>query len=337
VNALFEETLQGIDEMSGVSAAAVSLTLPYERGLNLPFQLAAGEDYRVTNFVYVTPDYFSALDIPLLQGRLFEDMDRAAEPVVAVADQAFVDRYLSDRETLGSILEVPCCGLDRLTLVGVVGTVQQSAGWGGVLQPVWETPTLYVSASQMSTEFFALAHVPFSPSWLVRGTADVAPQVTQLFRRTAPDLAVTRVTSLEKVMDDAFERERLQAALLVAVAAFTLLLALVGLYGIVAHEAQERRGEIGLRLALGASPGRSVLSAATKGVLPTVQGLVLGVGGGLLLARFLLEPFIFGLSPQDPVTIAGVVVILLVVASAASLLPALRTARVDPAEVLKAA
>ena len=337
VESLFGESLDAIRRIRGVSAAAVTLTLPYERALNVPFQLASEDDYRLTNLVYVTPGFFSTLEIPLLQGRVLQGSDRAGEPSIAMANQAFVEAYFRDTEVLGSSANVVCCGVDRLTIVGVVGNVQQSAGWGGTLQPVWETPTLYVPAAQLSSDFFRLAHVPFSPSWLVRGSAELAPQVTQVFRQVAPDLALARVAPLEEVMDLAFSWQRLEAAFLITVAAFALLLAAVGLYGIVAHEVQERRGEIGLRLALGASPRRAVLATAAKGLTLTLYGVALGSVLGLGLARVLMGRLIFGLRAHDPTTLGTVLLIMTIICSVASLLPAARVARIDPADVLKAA
>jgi predicted permease len=335
VRRLFDESLESMRAIPGVEAAAVALSLPYQQPLNEGFRLAGADQYQTTNVVYVTPEFFSTLGIPLLRGRVIDERDRADAAMALVGNQAFVDTYLGGRGDGGATIELG--GGEGRPIVGVVGNVQQASGWGGSRQPVWETPTLYVSPGQIASGALALFHTWFEPSWIVRGSLDLAPRITEALGGVAPDLAVARVTPLEEIVADAFAWERLQAALLVAVAAFTMLLALVGLYGIVAHEAQERRGEIGLRLALGASPGRSVLSAAAKGVVPTLQGLVLGIVAGLFLARVLLAPFIFGLSPQDPTTVAGVVAILLVVASAASLLPAMRTARIDPAEVLKAA
>jgi len=335
VRRLFDESLESMRAIPGVGSAAVALSLPYEQPLNQGFRLLGSDRYQTTNLIYVTPEFFSTLGIPLLRGRVLDERDRPGAPLALVANQAFVDTYLDGFAVPGPSVDL---GPDwDESIVGVVGNVQQASGWGPSRQPVWETPTLYVSAAQFRSGFFTLAHTWYTPGWIIRGNAELAPQVREVLRRVDPELAIARVTPLEEIVDDAFAWERLQAALLVAVAAFTMLLAVVGLYGIVAHEAQERRGEIGPRLALGASPGRSVLSAAAKGVVPTIQGLVLGIVAGLLLARLLLAPFIFGLSPQDPTTVAGVVAILLLVASTASLLPAMRTARVDPAEVLKAA
>ena len=335
VRRLFDETLAGIDAIPGVASSAVALSLPYQQPLNEGFRLPGTEEYRTTNVVYVTPGFFTTLGIPLLRGRSIDERDHADAPMAVVANQAFVDTYLGGGGGVGASIELG--GGPGVPIVGVVGNVQQSSGWGGTGQPVWETPTLYASAAQFDSGFLRMVHVWFRPSWIVRGSTELAPQVREAIARVDPDLAVAGVTPLHEVVRDAFGWERLQAMFLLAVAAFTVLLAVVGLYGIVAHEAQERRGEIGLRLALGSSPARSVLSAAAKGVGPTVMGIALGVAGGLALARVLLAPFIFGLSPQDPATIAGVVAMLLVVASVASLLPAMRTARVDPAEVLKAA
>jgi ABC-type antimicrobial peptide transport system permease subunit len=181
-----------------------------------------------------------------------------------------------------------------------------------------------------------MVHVWFSPNWIIRTTADVAAEVREALRAVAPDLAVTRVVPMQEIVDDAFAWERLQATFLLAVGAFTLLLALVGLYGIVAHEVQERRGELGLRLSLGASPRGAVWATSARGIALTLYGLGVGAVLGVFAARMLLAELLHGVSPLDATTLFIVLGSLLLVSVAASLVPAARVARIDPAEVLRA-
>jgi hypothetical protein len=334
VTTLFTESLEGIRSIPGVTSAAVALSLPYEQPLNDGFRLTGSDEFQTTNVVYVTPEFFSTLGIPLRRGRVIEARDVEGAPVAVVANEAFVDTYLGDLSGVGTTLDT-AAGRGG-TIVGVVGNVQQPSGWGGSGQPVWETPTLYVSAAQLRSSYLSVIHVWFSPSWIVRAPLDVAPQVRAALRGAAPDLAVARAVPLQEIVDDAFAWERLQAAFLLAVGAFTVLLAVVGLYGIVAHEVQERRAEMGLRLSLGASPRGAVLAISARGVALTLYGLAVGTVLGVATARSLLTGLLHGVGPLDATTLIVVLASLLLVSIAASLLPATRVARIDPAEVLRA-
>ncbi len=339
VQRLFTESLDGIRAIPGVRSAAVSLTLPYERPLNLWCRLPgdAENDGHTTNAVYVTPGFFQALDIPLLQGRPIEEADRAEAPMVVVANQAFVDRYLKGTQPLGARVSRCLGGEDGVEIVGVVGNVQQSAGWGDG-GPVWETPTLYMAAAQTSAGFLKQVHVWFSPNWIIRASPEAASalsgEVTQVFRSVDPDLPTARVAWLSDIMNEAFAPSRFEAFFLVAIAGFALLLAGVGLYGIIAHEVIQRRSEMGLRMALGATTGAAIWTAAKPGLVLTVVGL--GFGGVLswLEARVMVH-MIWGVVPYDPVTLAFVVGILGLLASVASFLPAARIGRLDPAAILR--
>ncbi len=339
VRRLFDETLGALGRVPGVASAAVALTLPYERPLNLGFRLP-GDDTsqgRVTNAVYVTPGFFETLGIPVLRGRPLGEADREGAPVVAVANQAFVDSNLQDEPALGTQVSMSFGEGEGVTIVGVVGNVQQSAGWGETSQPVWETPTLYLPAAQASSGFFQQVHVWFAPSWIIRqagSSSDLAAQVTRVFREVDPDLPVSRLASLDQIMGSAFSRPRFEAAFLLLVAAFALLLAGIGLYGIVAHEVLERRTEMGLRMALGATPGRAVWTAGIGGVRLTLLGLAAGAVLAVAVSRAMVH-LVWGVTPYDPVTLAGLVGILAVLAAVASFVPAARVGRMDPARILR--
>jgi predicted permease len=336
VNRLFDETLAGIRRLPGVSSAAVALTLPYERPLNMPFQIVGVEDaqgtYRITNLVYVTPDFLETLGVPLLRGRNLEEADRAETPLVVVPNQAFVEAHLTDGPAIGSRLTFS--GRDW-EVVGVAGNVQQAnAGWGN-FGPLWASPTLYIPAAQAG--FYRGIHVWFAPSWLVKTSgspAGLAAQVTRVIHGVDPDMPIARITALSEVMADALARPRFQAVFLVVVAAFALLLALVGLYGIVANEVVERTSEMGLRMALGATPGKAVWTVGLPGLRLTLIGLV---AGGILaaLSTRWIASVLFGVVPYDPITVAFAAVCLTVLAAAASFVPATRIARLEPARILR--
>ena len=339
IQRLFRDSQANLEDIPGVASASVALTLPYERPLNLPFKLPGDDEQtaRITNAVYVTPGFFETLDIPLLQGRSIEEGDRGGTPFVAVANQAFVEEHFQNQSALGIPVNIGFGGDEGVQIVGVVGNVLQSAGWGADKAPVWETPTLYLAAAQASDGFMQQIHIWFSPSWIIKGNAsqpDLALQVTQAFREVDAELPVARMAELQEVMDQAFARERFEAAFLLVVAGFALLLAGIGLYGIVAHEVLERRGEMGLRMALGATPAKAVWTTGVSGVTLTIIGLVLGSGLSLPVSR-LMVGLIYGITPFDPLTMLFLVGVLALFSAVASFIPAARVGRTDPAEILR--
>jgi predicted permease len=338
VNRFIDETLAGIERQPSVASAAVALTLPYERPLNMPFRIVGVEDpegtYRIANVVYVTPDFFETLGVPLLRGRNLETADGPDAPTVVIANQAFIDANLVDGPAIGSRLTF---GGREFEVVGIAGDVQQARGGWGSSEPIWKSPTLYISAAQAGDGFFRGIHIWFSPSWLVKTTgspAGLAASITNTIHDVNPDMPVARVTLLSEVMAQALARPRFEAMFLVIVAAFALLLAVVGLYGIVANEVVERTSEMGLRMALGATPGKAVWTVGLPGLQLTVVGLV---AGGVLTAitgRWIAQ-VIWGVVPYDPITLGVVGIGVTVLAATASFVPATRIARLEPSTILR--
>lgn len=338
VNRFLDETLAGIERQPGVSSAAVALTLPYERPLNMPFKIVGVEDpegtYRISNVVYVTPGFFETLNIPLLRGRGLERADGHDAPPVVVANRAFVDANLAGGPEIGSRLTF--AGREW-QVVGIAGDVQQSsAGWGSP-EPIWKSPTLYLPAAQAGDGLFRGIHIWFSPSWLVKTSsspAGIAAAITRAIHIVDPDIPVARVAILSDVMAQALARPRFQAAFLIVVAGFALLLAAVGLYGIVANEVVERTTEMGLRMALGSSPARAILTIGTPGLRLTLVGLLFGAIVTAVAAPWIAR-LTWGVVPYDLITIVVVSFLLAALAATASFLPATRVARLEPSRILR--
>jgi len=338
VSNFFQETLVGIQRVPGVTSAAVALTLPYERPLNLPFQIPGVDeegDYRIANVVYVTPGFMETLGIPILSGRDLSDGDGPEASLVVLANRAFVEANLGQEQPIGTRLSFG--GGGELEVVGVVGNVQQAgAGWGNG-GPVWASPTIYIPAAQAGDQFFNNVHLWFSPSWLVKGRgnpSEWAPQVTQAFSNVNMDMPVARVAPLEEIVDQALASSRLSATFLVMVAGFALALAIVGLYGIIANEVAERTKEMGLRMALGATPRGAIQTVGMSGIRLVSWGL--GVGT-LLCAGVsrIIDHVIWGVTPYDPPTIVVALAAMAALGAAASFLPASRLARLDPSQILQ--
>jgi predicted permease len=336
VQALFRESLDALRRQPEVTSAAISLTLPYERPLNMPFRHPGEEPYLTTNVSYVSDSFFETLGIPLLRGRTFDDREAAGTQVAAVVNQAFVDRYLEGRDALGSRMQM-ANGFGDLPVLGVVGNVQQSAGWGDTNRPVWESPTLYLRVEQIPSGFLNAIHIWFAPSWIVRGsqgTGAVAGAVEAVFQRVAPDLPVARTASLSNIMDGAFRQQRFEATFLIVMAGLAVLLAGIGLYGMVSQEVLERRGEMGIRMALGASPGAAVIRTAMGGLMMAGVGLAIGLGASYYVGG-VLENLIWGIGTLDPITILGMIAVLGSLAVVASFVPATRIGRMDPSKILR--
>jgi len=337
VNRLFDSGLALIRQLPGVESAAVGLRLPFERHLNTGFRRMdgpeAGDQFLITDLCYVTPDYFHTLRIPLLRGRAFRESDSPSSEHVAVVNQAFVRKYLSRQEPLSSHLKLDDKGT---AVVGVVGDVQQTPGWDRTA-PLQPTPTIYIPASQTPGEFMTLIHTWFSPSWIVRASgppASIIRGIQGIATQVDPLLPIAAFHNIEDIRAASLRSERFEATLLAALAGLALLLAVVGIYGLMAQSVAERRRELGIRIALGSTMPRAIRDAALPGISLALAGVATGCLVAGLSAR-VLKHLIFGVSSLDPVTYAGVAIGLLAVAAMASLIPALRLAKLNPAETLR--
>jgi predicted lysophospholipase L1 biosynthesis ABC-type transport system permease subunit len=227
-------------------------------------------------------------------------------------------------------------GGDRREIVGVVGDIQQKSGWGDGA-PTAAMPDIYIPATQVEDKFMQLVHTWFSPSWIVRTAGPpegIVGGMQRALESVDPQLPFAGFHSMEDVRYRALAQERFQAVLLGALAGLALLLAAVGIYGLIANSVAERTRELGIRLALGATVPQAMRSVA----LPGVALALAGVAVGSVLAGFasqLLRHLIWGVRPGDPLTFVAVGLGLLAVAAAASFLPALRVTRLNPAETLR--
>jgi predicted permease len=339
VNRLFEQSLARMRELPGVDSAAVALSLPYERALNTGFQRLDGRhvdtESQITNMLYITPEYFRVLRIPLLRGRMLSNADSSTTAPVAVVSEAFVKLYLPGDDALGRHLDLG--GGERREIVGVVGDVQQKSGWGEDLGPLAAMPDLYIPSPQVGDKSMQMVHTWYSPSWIVRSpgpTEDVIAGMQRALESVDPRLPFAGFHSMDDIRYRSLAEERFQAVMLGALAGLALLLAAVGIYGLIANSVAERTRELGIRLALGATVTQAMRAVALPGVALALAGVIVG----LVLAGFatqLLRHLVWGVGPGDPPTFVAVGIGLLGVAAAASFLPALRVARLNPAETLR--
>jgi predicted permease len=338
VDRLFSDTLDRIRRMPGVESAGVALGLPYTRLLNLGFKpLDTAADTRrgtITNLSYVSTGYLEALRVPLVRGRSLNAADTSTSPAVAVVNEEFARRYYPQGDALGRRIAV----VGERQIVGIVGNARAtSSGFSGYADPLVTPPIIYVPASQTTAAFLKLVHTWFSPSWAVR-TAGSPERAARVIREAIaavdPLLPIATLRPMTEVQANSLASERFMMSLVLGLGAVALLLAAVGIHGLVASSVTERTRELGIRLALGASGGRILRDVVAPGVLLAAAGVVLG-GAASLAAVRLLQSFLWGVTPSDPMTFVMVVITLLAVAFLASLVPALRVLRLDPASTLR--
>ena len=339
VSWLYDRTLQRIRSTPGVESAAVGLHVPYEPWLNAAVDVRDGvvrDTVRPTAMNYVTPGYLAVLRIPVLSGRGIDERDVSAGAPVALVNRTFVRTYLGDREPLGTYIRVRMDGAERL-IVGVIGDVQQQPTFG-VRVPIGAAiPAVFVPAAQLPSQVFELVHRWFSPQWVVRGGSEMAlmrASIESALRETDPTLPVASFDTFDSVREEALRVQRLQAVLLSAFAFIAVLLAAVGVHGLMAQNVVERTREMGIRMALGATLREILGSAVAPGFRLAALGTILGLAMAAGCSR-MLTSFLYGVAPTDPATFAVVAAILLGVAVAASAVAALRLLRLDPALTLR--
>jgi predicted permease len=339
VNRLFDDTLARLSRDSAVSSAGVSLCLPYQRLLNWGFRFTdvVTDTGSTTNVVYVAGDFFKTFEIPLRAGRMFNAADGPQSGPVVMVNDEFVRVTSQGRAILGRRLALS--GDHDREVVGVVGDVlQKPSGFfvtGMTRGPLTPAPTVYLPAAQVSDGFMGV-HVWFSPVWSVR--VHSAPEGEAAIRRAVaasdPLLPLSGVTPMDDVMRQAVGDRRLLMSIVLTLTVVALFLSAIGVHGLIAQQVSERTREFGIRLALGASPHQTVRQVVIGGLWTSLAGVVCGVGLSFLAAD-LVKSFLWNVTTSDPTTYVGAAFFLLIVAGCASLLPALKILRLNPAVTLR--
>lgn len=332
----YGELLPRLEALPGVESAGLLSSLPVSGGIPTGrVQLDGDPSNHVDSPAYVVASRgaFDALDIPLIRGRLFDERDGADAPHAVVVSQSFVDTWWPDVDPIGR--QVSGGGMDNYwnadpplfgTVVGVVGDVR----WRDLTSD--PDPTVYWNYAQRP------ARIGFGASLLVEASGDDPGPLAGPFRLTVSeadsDIAVEVRFLADQVAGSVADR-RFMLMILGGFAVLALILAAVGIYGVVSYTVARRTREMGIRLALGAEPG-DVRGLVLRGALAMVGvGLLVGLVGSFAVSR-LLGAFLYDVSATDPLTFAAVPVVLLLTALAATWIPALRSTRVDPIETMRA-
>jgi predicted permease len=322
----FERLESSIASTPGIHRAGLAALMPLGFSPNGRF-LVEGRPQAISgvHFRLVGGDYFGVFGIPVIRGRAFDAGDDAAHPQVAVVNQALVRLAFPDADPIGQVVSMP--GMDGgsgvAAIVGVVGDVQH----GGPGRPV--VPEAYFSYRQRPWRTHTMTFILDS----TRPTPDTVAVVRERVRAIDPLVPPAFETMAARAA--AFlEPAAFRARVLAILAALALLLALVGIGGVVSYGVARRHREIGIRAALGATPGAVARLVVTDGLIPVIAGGVVGTLGALAAAR-LVETFLFNVGPRDPLTLVLVAAAMTAVGVAACWWPARRAATIDPAGVLR--
>jgi putative ABC transport system permease protein len=328
--AFFEQLLGRVKTLPGVESASVVLMRPLSGtvGWDPPFAVEGQTPEEQTanpysNYEAISPEYFQTMGIPLIRGRAFTEQDRGDQVSVVIINELMARKYWPNEDPIGKRLKFGKAESSApwLTVVGVAKDVRYRE-WDAIRPDIYVP---YLQNSEYRTDFVVRTNVdPLS--------------LSESFRREVyaldKDQAVAAVTTMDELVSTALARPRFNTLLLGLFAALALVLAMVGVYGVMAYTVSQQTHEIGIRMALGAQTSDVLRMVVVHGLKLIFTGLAIGVAGAFALTR-LLSSLLYGISTTDPLTFAGVAVLLALVALFACYLPARRATRVDPMEALR--
>jgi predicted permease len=325
----FDQLVRRLESMPGVHNAAAAITLPMTGFARTPVQLADQlprllNDRPLAVIESVTPAYFRALEIPLKRGREFSERDNAGAPLTAVINESLArvlwPAYPNGLNPVGQRIVIGAKS-DPVEIVGIVADIHQSLEWDpwpGVFRPFNQSPFLFAGlAVRTAGDPLQEVHA-------------ISNQVLEISR----DQPASAFKTMEDLMESVGGQRRLILILLELFGGAALLLAVIGIYGVIAYSVVQRTPEMGIRRALGAQREDILWLVVSQGLVLTLAGIVLGMGAALALTR-VIRSLLFHTSATDPVTFAGVALLFILAALAASYVPARRAAQIDPATALR--
>jgi putative ABC transport system permease protein len=323
-----QEMLRRIEQVPGVDSAGSIQFLPLSGLVSATGFYVAGRpvprpsESPATGVSIVTPGYFGTMAIPLIKGRVFDARDRDGAPQVVIVSQSLARLHFQDTDPIGQRLFVQWGRETPYEIVGVVGDVKHDA----------------LDKESRPTVYFPEAQEPQTLATLVirtgRDPMQLAPVVQQVIHAYDKDQAIADVQPLDAFLTKSVARPRFQSVLLTSFAGLALLLAVIGIFGVMSYSVAQRTHEIGIRVALGASRDQVLRLVVGQGLLLALIGIAAGLAGAFALTRY-LKTLLFDVAPTDPLTFIAVPLVLAAVALAASYLPARRATAVDPMQALR--
>jgi len=342
VDNLVRPMTQRLESLPGVQSAASTIMLPIEGGVDLPFNIAGkppskGDTYNGDEqWRAISAHYFSGFKIPLLRGRAFSEHDTGTSARVVVINEAMAKKYWQKEDPIGHSITIGK-GLGAVfeeparEIVGIVGNVREN----GLTSS--DQGVMYVPASQVTDGLTQFANQVIPLSWVVRTSQEprsLTGAIQHEFLAVDGQLPVSKFRTMEQVISESTARQDFDMLLLTIFAATALLLAALGIYGLMSYSVEQRTQEIGIRVALGASGGDMLRMVLRRGLLLAGIGLAAGLAAAFGLTR-LLAALLFGVKTYDPLAFGAVVVTLAAVAWVAIYIPARRATRIDPLVALR--
>jgi predicted permease len=339
--------LEQFNTLPGVQSATMQSSIPFSN-FNVTLNgttVISGRAYQPTDAAFyslVSTNFVQASGMHLLRGRTFTTQDESSASMTALVNQAFVQRYLSGRNPIGVTIGLHRDPTDRdedmpikgsLTVIGVVENELQGGDLGAPFQPL-----VYVNYRQLApgtpfVQVFNMAQEFAIRSTLAQSALD--SELRRVIRQTAPDMSEMLLRPMEQSIADSLDQRRLALQLVTAFGAIALLLAAIGIYGVLAFSVIQRRKEIGIRMALGSSRTGAVHLIARQAAQMILAGFLVGTAAAWPAGRA-IQSFLFGVQPIDPAALATSAVILVIVCAIAAAAPAWRAAQVNPVEALRA-
>ena len=339
--AAYQQLIERIRQIPGVQAAdftdVVPLsgqggTMPFWIGSQKPASLQAAP--RLTGFL-TGPDYLRTMGIPLLRGRFFTSHDTTKSPCVMVIDSVFASTYFADSDPLSQTISAGFSSIGPCRIVGVVGHVRlwklnesRTSAQNQMYLPLCQDPDQWVALGYPDTT--VMVRTPLD-------AAIVIPAIKRVVYSTGGDQPIYNIHTMQQIVSESLSSQRFPMILLGTFAGLALLLASVGIYGVISYSVTQRVHEIGIRMALGAGKRTILRLVLGQGVRLAVVGLAIGVTAALILTRLLssFSHLLYGVAASDPATMIAVAILLVLVALAACYIPARRATRVDPMVALR--
>ena len=330
-----------LNAIPGVKLSAFTCCLPIQGQFGLPFNVVGrpvekGKDNPGAGWMSASPDYYRLFRIPVLRGREFTDQDTAAAPGVVLINEALAKQFFPNQNPVGQQIIIgkgvgPDFDEPARQIIGVVGNTHD----GGLSRD--PGPLMIVPDAQVTDGMTALNARIVPLRWIVRTHGDprqLAPSIAEQLRQASGGFPVTRVRTMDEVVSRSTARQSFNMLLLTIFGTVALILAAIGIYGLMAYSVEQRTQELGIRMALGADRQAIRKLVVWQGMKLAIVGVIIGIGASFWLTR-LIASFLFGVQKWDPAVFISVPVILVAVALIAVWLPATKASKLDPMQALR--